>query len=140
MLGGVSQFTLAGGSTTWLLVPSVVLLLAAYGVGTATLVTLPSRARRPLLALALAVGGTTVALYAKYKFGDDYGYGAYKALVSGGALLAGLLTVTLAGEGADAPGTRPPPACAWRSGCRSPPDPPDPAQRRPRASARRTAR
>ena len=78
----------------------MVLLLAAYAVGAATLVTLPSRARRPLLALALAVGGTTVALYAKYKFGDDYGYGAYKALVSGGALLAGLLTVTLAGESA----------------------------------------
>jgi hypothetical protein len=43
--------------------------------------------------------------YLKYKFGDSYGYGAYKALISGGALLAGLLMVALAS-----------PSARWRAG------------------------
>ena len=97
VLGGVSQFTLlGGGGTTWQLVPSVALMLGAAAVGAAALWTLRGPGRRPLLTLVAAVGATTLALYAKYKFGDDYGYGAYKALISGGTLLAGLLMLTLA--------------------------------------------
>ena len=48
--------------------------------------------------------GITLFIYLKYKYGDDYGYGTYKALLSGGALLAGLLMVALAS-----------PSARWRS-------------------------
>ena len=45
-------------------------------------------------------GITLFPAYVKYKFGDDYGYGAYKTLLSGGALLAGLLMIALASPSA----------------------------------------
>jgi hypothetical protein len=109
VLGGASQFTLTpggGGPAVWQLVPSVVLMLGAAAIAAATLWTLRPAERRPLVALIAGVGAITGVLYVKYKFGDDYGYGTYKALLSGGALLAGLLVLTLASESA---GLRP-----WR--------------------------
>ena len=97
VLGGVSQFTLLRGApTTWQLLPPVALMLGCVTVALVALWTLRPPARRPLIALVAAVAATTLGFYLKYKFGDDYGYGAFKALISGGALLAGLLVVTLA--------------------------------------------
>ena len=103
VLGGASQYTLApggGGPAMWQLVPSVALMLAAAAIAAAALWTMRPPERRPLLTLIAGVGGITSLLYLKYKFGDEYGYGAYKALISGGTLLAGLLVLTLASESA----------------------------------------
>jgi hypothetical protein len=62
--------------------------------------TMARAERSVVLALGAGVGAVTLATYLKYKFGDDYGYGAYKALISGGALLAGLLMIALSSPSA----------------------------------------
>ena len=108
VLGGTSQYSMAPtgpGPEIWLLVPSVALMLGVAAVGVSSLWTMAARERTPMLALVAGVAGVTAALYVKYKFGDDYGYGTYKALISGGALLGGLLAVALASGSA-----------AWRPG------------------------
>jgi hypothetical protein len=108
VLGGISQYSMAPtgpGPEIWLLIPSVALMLAVVAVGAMALWTMAARERWPLLALVAGVGAITLVLYVKYKFGDDYGYGTYKALVSGGALLGGLLALALASGTA-----------AWRPG------------------------
>ena len=99
MLGATSQYSMREGGPgpdLWLLVPSVALMLAVVAVGVSALWTMAARERKLLLALLGGVGGVTLALYVKYKFGDDYGYGAFKAMISGGAVLSGLLAVALA--------------------------------------------
>ncbi|MEA2132646.1 MAG: hypothetical protein QOC68_555 [Solirubrobacteraceae bacterium] len=108
VIGGATQFSLPpfGGTSTWQLAPGVALLLGAAAVGVASLATMRPHERRPLLILAAGAGGMTVLTYAKYKFGDDYGYGAYKALISGGTLLTGLLIVALASSTARLRGGR----------------------------------
>jgi hypothetical protein len=96
VLGGASQFTLTHGQTTTEVIAVLVPLLLAAAVGVAAAFTMAREERRPVLALGGTVGAITLILYAKYKYGDDYGYGAYKALLSGGALLGGLLMLVLA--------------------------------------------
>lgn len=101
VLGGASQYTLPASPTPasqWQLVPAVGLMLGVVAAGVAALWTMRGRERRPLLALLAGVGGITLVLYVKYKHGDGYGYGTYKSLISGGALLGGLLAFTLASE------------------------------------------
>jgi hypothetical protein len=99
-VGGISQFDVppfaSADPTAWTLAPALALLLGAAAVGVLALARTLPPARRPLLALAGGVAAVTVAFYLKYQHRDHYGYGAYKALVSGGTLLAGLLAVTLA--------------------------------------------
>jgi hypothetical protein len=53
-------------------------------------------ARWTLLVLGGTVALVSGALYLKYKFGDEYGYGGYKALLYGGPLFLGLVFVALA--------------------------------------------
>ncbi len=96
VLGGASQFTLTQGQSTGEVISVLVLLVAAAAAGIAAVWTMAREERRPLLALGATVAAITLILYAKYKYGDDYGYGTYKALLSGGALLGGLLMVALA--------------------------------------------
>ena len=96
VLGGASQFTLLHGQTTADVIAVLVLLLAAAAAGIAAVWTMAREERRPVLALGATVLAITLVLYAKYKYGDAYGYGTYKALLSGGALLAGLLMMALA--------------------------------------------
>jgi len=99
VLGGASQYSLSAAGTgpaIWQLVGSVALMLGAAAVGAFALRAMRPAERRPLLTLIAGVLAVTLALYVKYKFGDDYGYGTYKGLISGGALLGGLLLLTLA--------------------------------------------
>jgi len=108
VLGGASQFSFApfgANLTNWQLVPVLTMLLGAAAVGGAGVLTMARQERRLILALGGGVGAITLLTYLKYKFGDDYGYGAYKALISGGALLAGLLMVALSS-----------PSARWRAG------------------------
>jgi hypothetical protein len=100
VLGGASQFTLAQGQTTSEVVSVLVLLLGATAVAVASVFTMARGERRAVLALGGTVGAITLILYWKYKHGDDYGYGTYKALLSGGALLGGLLMLSLASPSA----------------------------------------
>jgi hypothetical protein len=105
VLGATSQFTV-GDLATARLLPVLALLLAAVAMGAAALWTMARGERRATAALVAGVGGITLLTYLKYKFGDDYGYGAYKALISGGALLAGLLMLALASPSARWPAGR----------------------------------
>ncbi len=108
VLGGASQFSFApfgAGLTNWQLVPVLTMLLGAAALGGTSVLTMARQERRLMLALGLGVGAITILTYLKYKFGDDYGYGAYKALISGGALLAGLLMLALSS-----------PSARWRAG------------------------
>jgi hypothetical protein len=100
VLGGTSQFTLARGQATAEVLAVLVPLLAVAAVGVLATFTMARGERRPMLALGGTVSAITLILYTKYKHGDDYGYGAYKALLSGGAVLAGLLMVVLASPSA----------------------------------------
>jgi hypothetical protein len=103
VLGGASQFSFVpfgAGLSKWQLVPVLILLLGAAAVGVASALTMARQERRLVVALGASVSAITLATYLKYKFGDDYGYGAYKALISGGALLAGLLMVALSSPSA----------------------------------------
>ena len=108
VLGGASQFSFVpfgAGLANSQLVPVLVMLLGAVGVGGASVVTMARQERRLVLTLGAGVGAVTVATYLKYKFGNHYGYGTYKALLSGGALLAGLLMLALSS-----------PSARWRAG------------------------
>ena len=99
VLGGVSQFSV-GGLPRSQLIPVLVLLVGAAAIAVAAVTTSAREERRLMVALGAGVGGVTLATYLKYKVGDEYGYGAYKALISGGALLAGLLMLALASPSA----------------------------------------
>lgn len=99
VLGAVSQFSV-GGTPTAELIPVLVLLVGAAAAGVAAAATMAREERRLMITLGAGVGGVTLATYLKYKFGDEYGYGAYKALISGGALLGGLLMLALASPSA----------------------------------------
>jgi hypothetical protein len=99
VLGGVSQFSVAGLPRAQLL-PVLVLLVGAAAIAVAAVTTMAREERRLMVTLGVGVGGVTLATYLKYKVGDEYGYGAYKALISGGALLAGLLMLALASPSA----------------------------------------
>jgi hypothetical protein len=108
VLGGASQFSFVpfgAGMTNWQLVPVLTMLLGAAAVGGVSVLTMARQERRLVLALGAGVGAITLATYLKYKFGNEYGYGAYKALISGGALLAGLLMLALSS-----------PSARWRAG------------------------
>lgn len=97
-LGGVTQFSLAPfgvDPTPARLVISLVLLLAAAAVGVLAALRAERSARASILALGAGVAAVTLALYWSYKQRDFYGYGAYKTLLSGGTLLAGLLVTVL---------------------------------------------
>jgi hypothetical protein len=95
----VSQFSVAGLPHSQLL-PVLVLLVGAVAIGVVAIWTMAREERRLMVALGAGVGGVTLAAYLKYKDGDEYGYGTYKALISGGTLLAGLLMLALASPSA----------------------------------------
>jgi hypothetical protein len=103
LLGGASQysfFPFGAGVTTGQLAPVLVLLLGAVAVGIAAAWTMARPERRAVATLAIGVGGITLLAYFKYKHLDEYGYGTYKAMISGGTLLAGLLMLSLASPSA----------------------------------------
>jgi hypothetical protein len=103
LLGGASQYSFipfGTGRTSGELTPVVVLLLGAVGVGIAAVWTMARPERRTVATLGIGVGGITLLAYFKYKHLDEYGYGAYKAMISGGTLLAGLLMLSLASPSA----------------------------------------
>ena len=99
VLGAFTQYDLQPWGAlppTGQLAPAVAFLVVALLVGAAATLRAPRAERAVIAGLGLAAGGVTLLLYWKYKQGDFYGYGAYKTLLSGGALLAGLLVVALA--------------------------------------------
>ena len=103
VLGGATQYSFVPfgtGTTTGELTPVVVLLVAAAGLGIAAVWTMARGERRAVATLGVGVGGITLLAYLKYKHGDHYGYGTYKAMISGGTLLAGLLMLSLASPSA----------------------------------------
>jgi hypothetical protein len=96
-LGGLTQFhlPLEQTTTTGELLLTVGMLLFAVVVALVVLARWPA-ARWTLIALAATVALVSGGLYLKYKFGDEYGYGGYKALLYGGPMFLGLVFVALA--------------------------------------------
>jgi hypothetical protein len=100
-VGATSHFSLHPFANP---VPSallVVLVLVVAAAGTVGLVMLARSGHlngNPLVALGVTIGIVSFAIYGRYKYGDEYGYGAYKALLYGGALFAGLLVGVLVGS------------------------------------------
>jgi hypothetical protein len=102
LLAGVrSQYDLppaVDSVSLWTALPGALLVGAVASLGIVVLRASASRVSARLL----AIGGTTLAVtltvFVKYKYADSFSYGAYKATLSGGTLLAGLLVITLAGR------------------------------------------
>jgi hypothetical protein len=96
-LAGITQFQLPIEQTTTTGRLLLTLALLLFAVVVAVVVAATWRAARwTLLVLGSTVTLVSGALYLKYKFGDDYGYGGYKALLYGGPLFLGLVFVALA--------------------------------------------
>jgi hypothetical protein len=101
LLGGISQFDISpyGQQASDAHVAAVlVLLVGAVAAGLVALWRMPAGPRRAVVALGIGLVGVTLASYYRYKHGNGYGYGTFKTLVSGGALLAGVLAIVLAAE------------------------------------------
>lgn len=98
-LGAQSPFAFLGGipvPPADLAVAAIVLLV----LGLAVAMSLRAGPPRWGLAAAGAVPAlVTVALVANYQYLDPYPYGSFKSLISGGALLAGVLLLALASSG-----------------------------------------
>jgi hypothetical protein len=115
-LGAISQFSLkpfgsslASGEALLL----TVLVAIAAVAGALALARSGGGFRDPLGAVGVAALAVTGAVYVRYKYVDDYGYGAYKSLISGGTLFAGLLVLALAARAG--PRLRPAQLVLW--GC-----------------------
>lgn len=73
-----------------------VLLLAVVGLAVGVSLRASSQRRWVLAAAGATPAVATVALVLNYTYADVYPYGVLKALISGGALLAGMLLLALA--------------------------------------------
>jgi hypothetical protein len=96
-LGGMTQYDIPIADTASVGELLLILAILMFAVLVAVAVAATwSGARWMLLGLAATVTVVSGGLYLKYKFGDDYGYGGYKALLYGGPLFLGLVFVALA--------------------------------------------